>query len=91
MGEERNVLRVLKAGGGVAGRVNITRRQAFEALLGYHIDLESEHFRALSDGAQDFLKMLLEHVSQINIFPHPSKVGNARNLGGFTIGTLFPV
>lgn len=44
-----------------SGRVNITRRQAFEALLGYHIDLESEHFLALSDGAQEFLKMLLEH------------------------------
>lgn len=48
-----------------SGRVNITRRQAFEALLGYHIDLESQYFCALSDGAQEFIRMLLQHDPEL--------------------------
>jgi len=43
-----------------SGRANITRKQAFEALLGYHLDFESDHFTSLSDGAQDFIRKLLQ-------------------------------
>ena len=43
----------------MAGRVNVTRRQAFEALLGFQMDFHSPHFTGLSAGAQEFVRLLL--------------------------------
>jgi serine/threonine protein kinase len=43
-----------------AGRVNVTRKQAFEALLTFEMDFEGPHFTELSEGAQDLIKSLLQ-------------------------------
>jgi hypothetical protein len=43
-----------------AGRVNVTRKQAFEALLTFEMDFEGPHFTELSEGAQDLIRSLLQ-------------------------------
>jgi calcium-dependent protein kinase len=43
-----------------SGRVNVSRRQAFEALLTFEMDFHGPHFTELSDGAQEFIKSLLQ-------------------------------
>lgn len=44
----------------LAGRVNVTRKQAFEALLTFEMDFEGPHFMELSEGARDLIKSLLQ-------------------------------
>ncbi len=38
----------------------MSRRQAFEALLTFEMDFHGEHFTELSEGAQEFIKSLLQ-------------------------------
>lgn len=38
----------------------MSRRQAFEALLTFEMDFQGEHFTELSEGAQEFIKSLLQ-------------------------------
>jgi hypothetical protein len=45
---------------GAAGRVNVTRKQAFEALLTFEMDFDGPHFTGLSEGAQDLIRSLLQ-------------------------------
>lgn len=40
--------------------MNVTRKQAFEALLTFEMDFEGPHFTELSEGAQDLIKSLLQ-------------------------------
>ena len=49
---------------GDAGRVNVTRKQAFEALLTFEMDFEGPHFTELSEGAQDLIKSLLQVINR---------------------------
>ena len=40
--------------------MNVTRKQAFEALLTFEMDFEGQHFTELSEGAQDLIRSLLQ-------------------------------
>jgi hypothetical protein len=44
--------------------VNVTRKQAFEALLTFEMDFEGPHFTELSEGAQDLIKSLLQVIDR---------------------------
>lgn len=43
-----------------AGRVSVTRKQAFEALLTFEMDFDGSHFTELSEGARDLITSLLQ-------------------------------
>ena len=45
--------------------MNVTRKQAFEALLTFKMDFEGSHFTQLSEGAKDLIRSLLQVNVQV--------------------------